>query len=237
MSEKKGIPAWGWVLMGCGGIALVGVIAVVGLGVFAVKKAGEFAEDFDKNPAYATVAGLAMFDPNLEVTGRDDDTQSVTVKNLETGEEVTINMEDIEQGRISWIDSSGNTVKIDASDETQGVNVTTNDGQMSYGGTAAKIPNWLEVLEDANYTNAMSQDTPQETTGILNYTTKKTPEEIIAYYRGYFEREGWEVVTQSIGTVQTISGEGGNYRVAVSVATNEQTGEVGGNLSYTHTKQ
>ena len=47
---KKGIPAWGRILIGCGGITLLGLILAVGLGAFGFMKAKEFIEEGEKKP-------------------------------------------------------------------------------------------------------------------------------------------------------------------------------------------
>ncbi len=105
MSEKKGMPVWGWLLIGCGGIIVLGTVAIVGLGFFAVKEVQQFVEEAERNPAHGYAKILAFADDNIEIVDHNDDDQTVTIKNISNDEEVTIDLAGLEDGQISWINN------------------------------------------------------------------------------------------------------------------------------------
>ena len=101
MTEKKGLSPWAWVAIGCGGLLLVAMIVMMVGGMFVAKKVGDFAEDFEENPA-AAAEMLIKMNPDLELVDSDRDAGTMTIRNKEDGEVITVNYEDIEKGKLSF---------------------------------------------------------------------------------------------------------------------------------------
>ncbi|MDJ0838607.1 MAG: hypothetical protein QNK37_18970 [Acidobacteriota bacterium] len=233
MSDKKGMPVWGWVLIGCGGITVVGLIAVVGLGLFAVKKGQEFIEDAERNPAYAAAKVIAATDPTIEIADSNDADQTVTLRNTETGQTVTLNLKEIQDGKISWTTDEGE-VSIDASNAEDGMVVTSGDGQVTYGGIGGERPDWVLVYPGSESRNLTSSKSAEEVAGMISFTTDDTAEQVKTWYRKQLKDSGYEIQEASIGQTQNISGQkdGGKTRLAVIVGKDESTGKVAGSITY-----
>ncbi|MBD3413184.1 MAG: hypothetical protein GF421_01980, partial [Candidatus Aminicenantes bacterium] len=119
--EKKGMGTGPKIAIGCGVVAVVGIIiiavVVISGGVFLSKKAKEAGIDADllkKNPALAAAKVAIAANPELELVNVDEDSRTMTVRNKETGEKLKIDFEDIEKGRISFETEEGEmTLKAD----------------------------------------------------------------------------------------------------------------------------
>ena len=60
-----------WIGIGCGVIILIGVIVVLGAGIFVFDKASDFAEDFSENPAAFAAETIVRLNPELELVESD----------------------------------------------------------------------------------------------------------------------------------------------------------------------
>jgi hypothetical protein len=87
--QKKGLGPLAWLGIGCGGIIILCVIAVV-IGVGALGgNIKEWAEDFQKNPARVTATTMARL-PGLEMVAEDDVNKRYTIKETKSGSLTTI---------------------------------------------------------------------------------------------------------------------------------------------------
>jgi hypothetical protein len=83
--QKKGLGALAWVGIGCGGIILIGIIAVVILGA----QFKDVFADAAKNPTRAT-ASLMVKTGQFEMAAEDEANKRYTVKEKQTGKLTTI---------------------------------------------------------------------------------------------------------------------------------------------------
>ena len=102
-NEKKGLSPWAWVAIGCGGLLVLFAIVVTMSGMFVAKKVGDYAEEFKENPAAAAELLIKM-NPELELVDSDREAGTMTIRNKEDGEVITVNYEDIEQGQAELRD-------------------------------------------------------------------------------------------------------------------------------------
>ena len=121
---KKGIPAIAWVGMGCGGLLIVGVIAV-GLVISFFKKK---IDDFTKNPEKAAAEMVVSMNPDLKKISQNDETGEMTIRTKE-GEEITLSYKDISEGRFMVKDKDGNVTQFGSTDLT-------------------KVPSWVPQATD-----------------------------------------------------------------------------------------
>lgn len=86
-----------YVLAGCLGLVVIGVLIVAGTGYFVAKKVKDAGVDpalFRTNPMVAAAKVLARNNPDLDVLSVDKDTGVVTVRQKSTGKTVTLDFED-----------------------------------------------------------------------------------------------------------------------------------------------
>lgn len=108
---KKGIPAIGWVGIGCGGLLLLVIIAItIGFSMFAGK-----IKEFTDNPEKAGAEMMVSLNPDLEMISQDEEKGEMTIKTKE-GKKFTLSYEDIAAGKISMTDEDGATIQIGSAD-------------------------------------------------------------------------------------------------------------------------
>jgi len=102
-----------WVLLGCGGLIALVLIAMLALGLFIRHRASEFGG----NPGFAAAKMLAAMNPNVEVVAADEATGKITLRHKRTGKTVTLDFRDVQEGRISFEDEDGKKVEIETRGE------------------------------------------------------------------------------------------------------------------------
>ena len=232
MGQKKGMPTWGWVLIGCGGIVVLGMVVMLALGAFVFNKAQDFAEDLERNPAYAAAKVLAFADSNIEVVDSDDEKQTVTIRNKQTDETVTLNLEDIENGKIEWITKDGK-VTINANEE-DGMVVTSGDQKVTYGGQDAQHPDWVPVYPGSETKNMAASKTEVEETGVIFYTTDDDLAKVAAWYKKKLEDAGFKVSEITGNKLHSFSGSKDNDQVSlvINAAKEDNDTKVSGTIQY-----
>lgn len=111
---KKGLSAGAWIGIGCGGIALLGIlIAVIG-GMFIWGAVSGLLE----NPEKAAAEMVVAFNPELEAVSKDDDKGEMTIRTKD-GKEMTLSYKDISEGRLEITDADGNKTRIGSADLSQ----------------------------------------------------------------------------------------------------------------------
>lgn len=243
--EKKGLSTLAWVGIGCGGLVVVGLIAVFGLGFFAVQKGKEivteatgsdsfqdFVADMRDNPTKKAAETVIALDPDLEIISTDDEAGTLTFVNNKTGEEATLNFEDIAEGRFSMTTDEGE-YRIDTTDGGEGgVTLTAPDGQQTRMGASTvldDVPDWVPLYPDATSTESTySAKSADGVNGIVTAKTADGAQKVVDHYKSLFERDGWTIGNQSMttaggGSFGSIGGELEGRTVNVSAA--EQQGE------------
>lgn len=188
-ATKKGLGVWGWVAIGCVGILMVGGLAVGGAVWWGARKVKALAED-----PTAAVEAMAALNPDIEVVDRDAGEGKVTIRNKQTGEVVTLDMEDIKQGRISFESSEGAaTVSIDPeagklevqSEGEQGATMTFGGGQ--------QLPDWVPSYPGASTEGVYSAETAEQSGGTFSAVTGDDLDSVFAYLKGKLTEDGYKV--------------------------------------------
>lgn len=225
--KKKGLPVLAWVGIGCGALVLVGVIGFVALVGFGVSKAKDVVGDFQDNPAKAAAELVVRMNPDLELVSSDDAAGTMTIRNQKDGELLTLNFDDIAEGRFSVTTDEGE-FSIDGSDASSGgVTVRGPDGESRFGAAADvdDVPDWVPVYPEASDAkSSYSGRSGGETTGAISATTTRTLEQVVDWYKSRLEDEGYEVTTQTLGSgdagFATVAGERASDERKVSVMIN-----------------
>ena len=147
--KKKGLPPLAWVGIGCGALLVIALIVFVAGSMFVAKKVRDVAGDFESNPAMAAAELAVRLDPNLELVESDQEAGTLTVRNKQTGEEMTFNLEQIEQGRLSVLTGEGEEKSFSVSQGEGGIEFTTEEGgstsRIQIGAGSDEVPDWVPV--------------------------------------------------------------------------------------------
>jgi hypothetical protein len=89
--QKKGLSPFAWIGIGCGGIVILGLIAVAIFASLAAPKLKQFAQDMQKNPARTTAnAMVTMSGGQFEMVAQDDNLKRYTVREKKSGQLTTV---------------------------------------------------------------------------------------------------------------------------------------------------
>jgi len=164
---------------------------------FGAKKAKEYAQTAEKNPAYATVSLLASLSPDVDVVSKDADSGKITLRNKKSGETITLDTHDYTPdniGRALEEFSRGvpaAKVKAAATPETPAADapkeaVTISlapDGSLEFNGEATTLEALPELLKQAG---DAGKDTP-----ILLVAAENTPLPTVTQVMDACRKEGF----------------------------------------------
>jgi len=230
MSEKKGLHWLAWVGIGCGVLVVIGVVIFGALGWFAVQKGKELAADFEANPAKVAAEFMVRANPDLELVESNDDAGTITVRVKSSGETVTMNYDDIKDGKFS-IETDKGKVTMDAQDTASGPGMTveTDEGTAHFGASASLdgVPDWVVIHPDAVVQGSMTTSGKQGVGGTVTFSIDAGYDAVVEYYQTELADLGYEIQHQSMSfndsKSTTLSGkiEGEKRTQVVTVALNE----------------
>ncbi len=193
--EKKGLSPLAWVGIGCGALVVIAIVVVVGVGwwgVHKLKQAGFDPELWQKNPAQAAAKVITTVNPDLEVVKVDEDEGTITVRNTRTGEEVTLDLDDVKKGRVR-IEAKGGEEAAAVTIGEGGVTVKTDEGTVRIGG-GVQHPDWVPLYPGATTTEGgMTSQGDGEVGGLISQTTGDDPATVAGHFKGVLAAQGYEV--------------------------------------------
>jgi hypothetical protein len=191
----------GWIAIGCGVILVFCVIAFGVFGYF-VKRG---VDKFKQNPAKTAAEFMVRANPDLELVSTDDKAGTLTVHNKKTNETVTMNFDDIKNGKFKVTSDKG-TATFDGSGG--GIKVTDEKGQTATfgGGGPQNLPSWLPVYPGAASQNALASTTNEGRSGGFTLTTKDTIEQVANYYETQLKAAGLKVEKNMMSANDKTSG-------------------------------
>ncbi len=207
---KKGLPIWAWVGIGCGGLLIVVLVVVMAAGFFVANKVKDVAADFEDNPAMATARMIVKLNPELEEVSTDEEAGTITVLNKDTGEEITVNFDDIEDGKFSWTTDEGE-VTVDASEleESGSMTVTREDGAVVFATgrpTDKDVPSWVPMYPGTEPSSRHSMRTETTVSGGFEIGTADPVADVLEFYRSELDGAGYTV---SVNTYSQDDTQGG----------------------------
>ena len=189
---KKGLSPLAWVGIGCLGLLVIGGIVATVITVFLVGKAKEVAED----PVATMAKVFAAANPDVELVSTDKENQTVTFRDVNTGEELTFGYDDIEQGRVTFSSGSETAeLKVTPGDDgSGGLTVKTSEGTATFsaGGDASNIPDWVPVYPGVTPTSNFSAEGTGQSTGTFSFTSDADIESILDFYDDQVKKAGLE---------------------------------------------
>jgi len=202
-----------WILLAVVGIFVLGIIGVVGAGLFV-------ARTVVQNPGLVMAKIITAANPDAEVLGTDLGSQTVRIRDRKTGEEVTLSFDDIKKGKLKF-SATGKNGEV---------------ASMEIGGGEGKLPSWVPAYPGAKAQGNMtakgdSADGMGEG-GIVTFTTPDTPSKVTAFYEAKCKEMGMTVQMAQVsdsGGMVTGEDEGGKRTLHVMV------GGDSGNTTFTVT--
>jgi len=211
------------------------IVIVIG-GMFVAKKAKNIVEGFEENPARAAVELIARTNPDIEVVDSDDAAGTVTIRHKETGEEITVNYEDIknkglrfesDDGKVTIkadpdggleISGENGNVTITGDKESGAVEIKTKEGEVRYGkADADELPDWIPDFPGADPENVFLATTPEGISGNLTLSAGADLEQAIDLFEKICEDRGFTIENK------TMMKQGGENHGMLS-AVEEKTG-------------
>jgi len=219
-APKKGMGPLAWIGIGCGVLALIACIVIGGLlaaGGWFIKKQ---ADKFEKNPSLAAAELIVRANPDLEVVSTDQNAGTLTIRNKKTGEVVTMNAKDAENGHIEFKTKDGTAV-FDASAKDGTLKVTDEKGnqvatlQAGGGGAPQNLPSWLPVYPGATVQGVFDAKSAEGgRTLSFTVTTTDAADKVLDFYKSRFEEAGLKVDS-------TVNASGGGGTGSVLTANGE----------------
>ncbi len=253
----KGLSPWAWIAIGCGGLIVVGFVVFLALGLFVFNKGKEmveeatgneslsdFVEDMKANPARTAAETMIRMNPDLELVSTDEDAGTITFTNSKTGEEATLDFEDIAEGRFSVTTGEGD-FSIETSDGGEGgVTFKGPEGETRFGASAdlSAVPDWVPRYPGATDTQSTLHSTTAD--GVMGAFTGKSPDDaqtVVDHFKQLFEDRGHTIGAESMtrtgdGAFGGINGDLGDGR-SVNVMVIESAGESQVTINYNQKKQ
>jgi len=232
--QKKGMPIWAWLAIGCVGLLMVCGVAFMAFGWWAAHKVKSVAEEYAAHPEQAIVKGLAALDEDTEVVSSDAATGKVTLKNKKTGEVITVDMADIKSGKINFQTKDG-VVKTDlgATQQNGQIKVEATDssgktGTMVMGG-AAKVPDWVPSYPGAASQGVYSAEDATQAGGTFGLETTDSVDQVFSNLKSQLERGGYKVTETKFngpqGTGGMLIGESGDGKRSITFTLGTEEGK------------
>jgi hypothetical protein len=230
-AAKKGTSPLVWVLAGCGGLIVITILVLLAGGYFVAHKAKGYLDVAKKNPALAAAKLMVAANPDVEVVSEDDDAGTLTIRNKKTGEEITMDAQDIKNGRLRFRNEKGEEVTFEGSGKPgkEGFKIESKKGSMSFGNAEAEPPPaWVPTYPGSKTIATSRQKTEDGFTGTFSFQTEDSAETVATHYQTELTANGFEVDRVAMGGMSnlTAKAEGGKRTVNVTVMRISDTTQV-----------
>jgi len=230
--KKKGLSTLAWIGIGCGVLVVIVAAVMVVATLFVVKKAKDVAGDFKDNPEMAAARLIVKVNPEIEEVSSDEEAGTITVRHKKTGEIVTVSIQDLKEGRITFTTDEGEvSVKAEGDAEQGTLSVSRGDEtwKLKTGvDTAGELPGWVPVLPDAEVSNTHVVDGEGRVSGGFQLNSGESVDGAVEFYRSKLESGGFEVRVNTFslgkddsGAVVTGSQGDGQRSVTAMIRTEE----------------
>jgi len=230
--KKKTSPVV-WVLLGCLGLILIGAVILISGGLFVIHKAQQAGVDpelWRRNPGLAAAKMVATLNPDLEIVSVDEERGLITLRDKRHGKTVTVNFEDVKQGRIVFQSEAGEKVEIRGAPGS--VEVKSPEGTMRIG--AAKLPEWLPLYPGLEQVGSFAAQGKEGESGTASFKSRDPIEKVAGFYEEKLKEAGMETKKQALPpsgtpTLIILSGvdEGRRRTAQITVAAAEGGATVG----------
>ena len=198
VTRKKRGPLF-WVLLGCGGLILVAAVIILAASLFfmgVARRAGVDTELMKTNPALAAAKMLAATNPDVEVVSIDEGKGIIRLRDKKTGKTMTMNLEDLQKGKIIFEDDQGGKIEMQAKAEGENASLDVKGPEgtlhMGSGGTES-LPDWLPAYPGWENTGTLEMTDPDKRAGSLAFKTSDAAEDVAAFFENALKKAGFAV--------------------------------------------
>jgi hypothetical protein len=210
-----------FVLLGCLGLVILGVLGIVATTFFIrskMQQAGIDTELMQRNPALATAKMIVAANPDLELVNYDESSQKLTIRQKSTGKVTTLDLEDVKNGRIVFQEEGKGEVEISAQGDR--AVVKTPEGTSTFG--ASDQPDWLPKYTRVTEGGGFSASIEGGKQGTFTFKTPDTVEQVVSFYEREMPGKGFEIkktATMRQGPIhsEVLEATGNNRKVRFSV--------------------
>ncbi len=209
--KGHGFSPLAWLGIAVASFVAVGLVGVVGVGLFVANKVQGFAEDLSDNPVEVLVDVAERFD--IEVLEQDEQSGVLTLRMADGEEPITIDLSNISQSfrdgfdGLEGLDEVGVRFKGEASDKGGVLSIHTKDGEtrielragddggflhietpddemhFGAGSSAASLPDWVPVYPGGSIENVMfSAETSEGAAGGFLLKVDDSPSDVLEWY-------------------------------------------------------
>lgn len=235
-AKKKGLSPLAWVGIGCGVIVILGILAMVVAGALGLRWLGGKAKEFEANPTMAAAKLVVKANPEIELVSEDDDAGTLTVRNKKTGEVVTVDLDDIRNGQISFeSDGEKTTMGVEKGEDGEGaLTVRGADGKPRFrvgAGGEENLPDWLPRYQGVEIQGTLYSASGGKVNGGYNFQTTDPVDDVLAYFHDELEDAGMTETSNSTTTsgssrYSNVSYEGDGRTVNLTVISDGDTTNV-----------
>ncbi len=223
----KSSKVWLYALIGCGGLAVAGVIIAAVAFYFIYYAADQAA----KNPVRFAAKLVEAANPDIEVVSVDEEKRLVTFRDKKTGATTTVSLEEFQQeapsddkrDRPDAAKSESKSAGASAPD----VSVTDKDN----------IPSWAPLYPGAKIVAKVTTTNGDKASGTLTLATTDSADAVLKFYESKLGGTGFSVTRAAAGGYRAIvakrdSGETVTVMAFQSEDDGERQDETGIQLSY-----
>ena len=236
--QKKGMSPIAIVLIVVACLVVVGGVVLVAAGWFVFNRVQEAAggsEMWEQNPALAAARVALSMSPDIEVLDADPDSGTLRVRNKDTGEEITVDLDDIRNGNIRWSTSGGDSGSLSAS---EGVITGSTDGGSSSGtfqlggDEVADPPEGVPACDGCSFRGVATSNRGAAQSGVLSFNSSRTPDELAQDYAQRLESAGYsDINTMNASGTHFVTGQRGNSTITLNATAGEDSAS-SGNLTF-----
>jgi hypothetical protein len=214
---RKGLSPWVWIGGSLAVLLILIVIGIAGTGFFIAKKVHDAGFDQDlaqRNPVLAAAKMAASLNPEVEIVKVDEDAGVITIREKKTGKTVTMNAEDVKNGRISFTDeSSGSTVSV---------------------GGDVNLPDWVPDYPGSKPAGTFSAAGGDSEAGMASFKTGDPADKVLGFYRDELKSAGFKITETTTSTAGggMIAGEDEANRRTVTAVVSQDGGSTQVVLNY-----
>jgi hypothetical protein len=161
---------------------LVG-IGVSVAGFFAVQVAQKAGEAIEENPVAAAARLITAVSPDIEFVSANEDGETVTIREVQSGKEITITLDDLKNGNISFSTNEGDSMSISANEDV-------------------RLPGWVPIFQPSTQEGGASFNSGGTSQVNVNLETSRSIGEVLAFYEREFAAAGLKVQSKTQNTTQ-----------------------------------
>lgn len=208
-------------------IGIVGFLFLLGiLGAFGVWYAVHKVKEVAGSPSGVIKTVLAM-NPNVDVVSTDDSAGTVTIRDKKTGKTVTMNFDDVKNGKwtIKEDGKDAVTVETKSNGDASGIVVKSSEGTVQFGGSDLKLPSWLPAYPGSSPKVLASTNKDGAARTMFVFTTKDSPEKAGQFYADALKAAGLKVESNAVpgGSMSVTARDGEKKFAQVSLVNTGET--------------